>query len=59
MNYGNRTLSAKRYRFLMRIPSGLQTVELMNFNFGWNGYTNQVNQYWDMEGYVLVDIQSI
>ncbi len=59
MNYGNRTLSAKRYRFLMKIPSGLQTVELMNFNFGWNGYTNQVNQYWDMEGYVLVDIQSI
>lgn len=59
MTYGNRTLSAKRYRFLIRIPSGLQTIELMNFNFGWNGYTNQVNQYWDMEGYVLVDIQSI
>ncbi len=59
MNYGNRTLDAKRYRFLIKIPSGLQTIELMNFNFGWTGYTNQVNQYWDMEGYVLVDIQSI
>ncbi len=59
MNYGvNRTVNARRYKFDIAIPSGMQALDLINFNFGWDGYTNSVSQLWDMEGYVKVVIVS-
>ena len=59
MDYSGRTnLAAKRYKFDINIPSGMQALDLIYFNFGWSGYTNSVSQFWDMEGYVRVEIIS-
>ncbi|MGD1821061.1 MAG: hypothetical protein ACPKOI_14440 [Pleomorphochaeta sp.] len=58
ITYENRTVPAKKYGYNIRIPSGLNSLDLIYFNFRWNGYTTPVNRYWDMEGYVRVEIIS-
>jgi hypothetical protein len=58
MDYGSRNVDAYLYRYDIIIPSGLHSLDLIYFNFGWDGYTDTVDQYWDMEAYVRIDITS-
>jgi hypothetical protein len=58
MDYGSRNVDAYLYRYEIIVPSGLHSLDLINFNFGWDGYTDTVDQYWDMEAYVRVAITS-
>lgn len=56
INYGSRNVYARRYNYIIRIPEGTTNLDLINFNFSWDGYTQPLDKYWDMEAYVKVDI---
>jgi len=58
ISYNNRIVDATVYKYQIRVLSGLQDIELIRFNFSWNGYSLPVSQYWDMEGYVKIIIES-
>ena len=58
MDYGTRQLNAIKYGYSIKLPSGKNSLDLIDFNFAWDGYTTPVNKYWDMEAYVRVEIIS-
>ena len=57
--YGSRLLDAKMYSYDILIPSGYNALELLYFNFYWTGYSQAVDQYWDLEAYARVEIVSV
>lgn len=58
MDYGGYGFPARRYRYSVKLPGGKNSLDLIDFNFSWTGYTTPVNRYWDMEAYVRVEITS-
>lgn len=56
LQYKGRTVSGPRYRFQVYVYPGLVSANIMNFDFSWDGYSKTVEQYWDMEAYVKVEI---
>ena len=58
ISYENRVVPATKRSYNITVPSGLHSLDLINFSFYWDGYTSQVYQYWDMEAYVRVEIVS-
>lgn len=59
ISYNGRIVDATVYKYRIRVHSGIVDEELIRFYFSWDGYTQTVNQYWDMEGYVRVEIESL
>lgn len=58
ISYNGNNVDATFYQYRIRIPSGLVDIELIRFYFSWDGYIQTVNQYWDMEGYVKIIIET-
>lgn len=56
LQYSDRSLSAYRYKFQVYVYPGLVMSNIMDFDFSWEGYSRSVEQYWDMEAYVKVEI---
>ncbi len=59
ISYGSREVQSKKYGYYIYIPSGYTSEEIIDFSFTWDGYTQSVTKYWDMEAYVRVELESI
>ncbi|MGD1822413.1 MAG: hypothetical protein ACPKM0_06575 [Pleomorphochaeta sp.] len=56
--YNGRSVEASKYTYSILISTGSHALDLIDFNFSWTGYTG-ATRYWDMEGYVLVELESV